>query len=81
MPLIKLNPSLILTHLAWQDNLPPCFLIKKLDQKGRIAFISLINAKDPPRAGHTSSVRLSRGGNRTTGKDPADLPKARGQAI
>jgi len=33
---------------------------------------------DPPRAGHTSSVRLSRGGNRTTGKDPADRPGARG---
>lgn len=26
---------------------------------------------DPPRAGNTPSVRLSRGGNRTTGKDPA----------
>ena len=25
------------------------------------------------RAGHTSVMRLSRGGNRTTGKDPADL--------
>ncbi|KAK7298931.1 hypothetical protein VNO77_46253 [Canavalia gladiata] len=36
---------------------------------------------DPPRAGHTSSVRLSRGGNRTTGKDPADLPRARGRAL
>lgn len=29
---------------------------------------------DPRRAGHTSSARLSRGGNRTTGKDPADPP-------
>jgi hypothetical protein len=36
---------------------------------------------DPPRAGRTSSVRLSRGGNRTTGKDPADLPRARGRAL
>lgn len=27
------------------------------------------------------SVRLSRGGNRTTGKDPADLPRARGRAL
>ena len=36
---------------------------------------------DPSRAGHTSSVRLSRGGNRTTGKDPADLPRARGRAL
>lgn len=27
------------------------------------------------------SVRLSRGGNRTTGKDPADLPGARGRAL
>lgn len=36
---------------------------------------------DPLRAGHTSSVRLSRGGNRTTGKDPADLPRARGRAL
>lgn len=36
---------------------------------------------DPRRAGHTSSARLSRGGNRTTGKDPADRPRARGRAL
>lgn len=36
---------------------------------------------DPRRAGHTSSARLSRGGNRTTGKDPADPPRARGRAL
>jgi hypothetical protein len=36
---------------------------------------------DPPRAGRTFSVCLSRGGNRTTGKDPADLPRARGRAL
>lgn len=29
---------------------------------------------DPPRAGNSPVVRLSRGGNRTRGKDPADLP-------
>uniref|UniRef100_A0A0D2ZQG4 Uncharacterized protein n=1 Tax=Brassica oleracea var. oleracea TaxID=109376 RepID=A0A0D2ZQG4_BRAOL len=36
---------------------------------------------DPPRAGHTSSMRLSRGRNRTTGKDPDDLPSVRGRAL
>lgn len=36
---------------------------------------------DPRRAGHTSSARLSRGGNRTRGKDPADRPRARGRAL
>jgi hypothetical protein len=36
---------------------------------------------DPERAGHSPSVRLSRGGNRTRGKDPADLPRARGRAL
>ena len=33
---------------------------------------------DPLRAGRTTSLRLSCGGNRTIGKDPAGRPSARG---
>ncbi|KAF1856894.1 hypothetical protein Lal_00001870 [Lupinus albus] len=40
-----------------------------------------LNGSSASGSGHTSSVRLSRGRNRTTGKDPADLPRARGRAL
>ena len=40
-----------------------------------------VRVTSAPPAWHTSSVRLSRGGNRTRGKDPADLPRARGRAL
>lgn len=49
--------------------------------KGRTVPYRDKPSTDPPRAGHTSSVRLSRGGNRATGKDPADRPRARGRAL
>lgn len=53
--------------------------------KGKRSYSSLPRQQklstDTPRAGHTSSVRISRGGNRTTGKDPGDLPRARGRAL
>lgn len=48
------------------------FLIQYNRGKGRTVPYRDKLSTDPPRAGHTSSVRLSRGGNRTTGKDPAD---------
>jgi len=40
-----------------------------------------LNGSSTRWAYHTSSVRLSRGRNRTTGKDPTDPPRARGRAI
>ncbi|KAK8669819.1 hypothetical protein V6N13_104588 [Hibiscus sabdariffa] len=46
--------------------------------QGRHNPHELFKAFHPPRDGHTSSVRLYHDGNRTTRKDPADLPRALG---
>lgn len=47
-----------------------------------VQFLTETNSQRILRAlGIPLSVRLSRGGNRTTGKDPADRPRARGRAL
>nr|VDD24028.1 unnamed protein product [Brassica rapa] len=74
-------------HTEQVREIGPAPLYKKQGplREGKSSYSSLPRQEklltDPPRAGHTSSVRLSRGRNRTTGKDPADLPRARGRAL
>lgn len=46
---------------------PGQYWIKKQGKGENVLFPT--DSTDSPRAGHTSSVRLYRGGNRTTGKD------------
>ncbi|KAL0771683.1 hypothetical protein Bca101_036834 [Brassica carinata] len=68
-----------------KDRGQPCMVLLDPVSEGKRSYSALPRQEklltDPPCPGHTSSVRLSRGRNRTTGKDLADLPRARGRAL
>lgn len=67
------------------DRSTDLFFFKTINREKMVLFptetTDTLNGSSTRWAYHTSSVRLSRGGNRTTGKDPADPPRARGRAI
>ncbi|KAK7387295.1 hypothetical protein VNO78_27993 [Psophocarpus tetragonolobus] len=78
----RLNSSLYVSGPTLQVRPGLCALFVWDDARERRECVEAANNNtDPPRAGHTSSVCLSHGGNRTTRKDPADLPRARGKAL